>query len=131
MKGSTWKSQVRLHWVWITLFALAGVLGLTHIPNEEVPSILQSHGLDKVEHMAAYGLIASFFLLSLKRPAPRVLLLLGLAALAGIGALDETTQPFVNRTASLADYACDLAGIIVACLIFGAGKLSRFRTAPR
>ena len=131
MKGNTWKSSFHPRWVLITLFALGVVLGLTHIPGEDVPDILQAGGLDKVEHMAAYGLIASFSLLSLKRPVRPLLLWLGLAALAGIGALDETTQPLVNRTASLADYACDLAGIAVACLLFGVAKLSGFRAALR
>ena len=131
MKGSTWKSSFHPRWVFITVFALVGVLGLTHIPNEDIPSVLQSHSLDKIEHMAAYGLVAAFFLLSLKRPVRPVLLVLGLAALAGIGVLDEATQPLVHRTASLTDYACDLGGITVACLTVGTRKLSGFRTAPR
>ncbi len=62
------------------------------------------------------------------RPA---LLFLGLALLAGIGALDETTQPLVRRTCSIVDYACDLTGIAVACLLFAVVKLSGFRVAPR
>ncbi len=131
MQGSTWKSGFHPRWVFITLFALGVVLGLTHIPNEDIPSLLQPHAFDKLEHIAAYGLIATCFLLSLKRPVRPALLLLGLATLGGIGALDEMTQPLFHRTCSIADYACDLAGIAVACLLFGAAKLSAFRTAPR
>lgn len=131
MQGSTWKSSFHPRWVLIAVFALGGVLGLTHIPGEDVPDILQVGGLDKLEHIAAYGLIASCFLLSLRKPVRPMLLLVGLAALAAIGALDETTQPFVHRTASLADYACDLTGIAGACLLFGVAKLSGFRAAPR
>jgi VanZ family protein len=125
------QSIFRPWWTAAAGLSLVGVLALTHIPGPDVPEVLQAGGLDKLEHIAAYGLIASFFLLSLKRPARPALLLLGLAALAGIGALDETTQPLVQRTASLTDYACDLAGIAVACLLFGAAKRSGSRTAPR
>jgi len=131
MQGNTWKSGFYLGWVFVTLCAVAVVLGLTHIPGEDMPPILEVHDLDKLEHLAAYGLIASFFLLSLRRPVRLALLLLGLAVLAGMGALDELTQPLVHRAASLGDYACDLAGIALACLLFGAAQLSGFRPASR
>jgi hypothetical protein len=104
------------------------VLILTHIPPEDIPPILQVHIPDKVEHLVAYGLIAGFFLLSLKRPVRLALLLIGLAALAVIGALDETTQPLVNRTCDLWDYVADLTGIALACVILLVAKLLRFRT---
>jgi VanZ family protein len=101
--------------------------------------VLQAHYLDKVEHVAAYGLITGFFLLSLKRPArPEGALrfraavpLVGLAALAALGVLDEMTQPLVNRVASVADYACDLIGVAIPSVVFLVGRLSRISAAAR
>ena len=40
--------------------------------------------------------------------------LLFLAILA-VGTIDELTQPFVNRTASLAEWLADIVGIITVC----------------
>ena len=112
----------------LTLLVAGGVLGLTHIPAQDIPHALQDVAPDKVEHMAAYGLIAGSFLLSLRKPVRPALLLIGLAPLAVNGALDETTQPLVNRTADIVDYASDLTGIAIACVVFLAGKRLRFRT---
>jgi VanZ family protein len=128
MTEGTWKSCFRPWWMRLTLLITVCVLGLTHIPGQDVPQFLQVGDLDKVEHMGAYGLIAGSFLLSLKKPVRPALLLIGLAALAGIGALDEATQPLVNRTADIMDYASDLIGIAIACVVFLVGRLLRFRT---
>jgi len=123
MTEETWKSHFRPRWVLVTVSITVCVLALTHIPGEDVPRVLQAHGLDKVEHITAYGLIAGSFLLSLKRPVRPSLLVMGLAVLAVIGALDETTQPLVNRTASVRDYACDLTGMAIPCVVFLLGRL--------
>ena len=101
-----------------TVLGIACVLGLTHIPGPSMPRILEVDGLDKLEHVVAYGLITTLFLLSLRKPVRPLLLLTGLAALALLGALDETTQPFVERTASFTDYASDLVGIAVPCIVW-------------
>ena len=37
-------------------------------------------------------------------------------AILAVGAVDELTQPFVSRTASLADWLADIVGIIIALL---------------
>ena len=129
MTEGTWKSCFHPRWLLLTLLIAVCVLGLTHIPGQDMPQFLQVGDLDKVEHVAAYGLIAGSFLLSLRKPVRPALLLIGLAALAVIGALDETTQPLVNRTADIVDYASDLTGIAIACVVFLVGKLLRFRTA--
>jgi hypothetical protein len=128
MAASTLKSCFRPRWMFLTLLVVGCVLILTHIPPEDIPGILQVRIPDKVEHIVAYGLIAGSFLLSLKRPVRPALLLTGLAALAVIGALDETTQPLVNRTCDLWDYVADLTGIALVCAIFLVLKPSRFRT---
>jgi hypothetical protein len=129
MKGLL-KSSFRPRWVLLTLVALVCVLGLTHIPGPDMPRILEAHALDKAEHVVAYGSIAGFFLLSLKGPMRPVLLLLGLIALAGIAALDETTQPFVDRTCDLWDFSSDLVGITIPCVVAGIAKRWRSHATP-
>jgi hypothetical protein len=127
MAASTLKSHSHPGWMFLTLLVASCILILTHIPPEDVPRILQVPIPDKVKHLAAYGLITGFFLLSLRRPVcPASPLLTGLAALAVLGALDETTQPLVNRTCDLWDYLADLTGIALACSISLLLKLSRF-----
>ncbi|MCL5280721.1 MAG: VanZ family protein [Planctomycetes bacterium] len=118
------RSGFRPRWMLLTLLAAGTVLGLTHIPGEDMPRVLQVHYLDKAEHVAAYGLIAGFFLLSLQRPVRPAVLLIGLATLATLGALDEMTQPLVHRIASIWDYACDLIGIALVSMVFLVGRLS-------
>lgn len=115
----------------VALLSTVCLLTLTHIPNDALPKMLQRNLLDKLEHAAAYGLIAILFLCSLRRPVRPLLLLIVLAALAVVGALDEITQSLVNRYASLVDYAFDLIGIAGACAIFlvrrGAGGNAKSR----
>ncbi len=105
-------------WLIASLLSLAVVLLLTHIPQDAMPRVLQVHMLDKAEHVGAYGLIAIFFLLSLPKPVRIAPVTAGLLLLAGVGILDETTQPFVNRIASLGDYVSNLIGIGLACVVY-------------
>lgn len=116
------RSQFHPRWLAIALLSTACLLTLTHIPNDVLPKVLQLRLLDKVEHAVAYGLIAMFCLRSLRRPVRSLLLLILLLALAVVGALDEITQPLVNRHASITDYAFDLIGIAAACVIFLVGR---------
>ncbi len=131
MTEGIWKSYFRPRWMLLTLLTAGVVLGLTHIPGEDMPRVLQVRYLDKAEHVAAYGLIAGFFLLSLQRPIRPAALLIGLATLAVLGALDEVTQPLVHRFASVSDYACDLVGMAIPCGILLVGKLSGFPASVR
>jgi VanZ family protein len=112
------RSQFHPGWLAVALASMACLLTLTHIPNEVLPKVLQRSLLDKVEHAVAYGVIAILCLHSLRRPVRPLLLLILLLALAVVGALDEITQPLVNRHASITDYAFDLIGIAAACVIF-------------
>ena len=118
MVENSLRSRFHTRWMAVALLSTACLLTLTHIPNDALPKVLQRNLLDKVEHAVAYGLIAILFLCSLRRPVRPLLVLIVLAVLAVIGALDEITQPLVNRYASFADYASDLVGIAGACVIF-------------
>jgi VanZ family protein len=117
-------------WILMALLSMLGVLALTHIPQEALPRVFAHRLQDKIEHFAAYGLIAAFLILSLRRPVPPLLLLAVLCGLALIGALDEVTQPLVRRHASLMDYASDLAGMAAACCILLLRKRPRLSAPP-
>lgn len=121
--------RFRKGWLAASLLCTILVLTLTHIPQEVMPKFLQRSMLDKVEHIAAYGLIAFLVLQALPNPTPLASAAVGLLVLAGLGILDETTQPLVNRIASVHDYAADLIGIAFACTVFLVKKLLRIDTA--
>jgi len=105
-------------WLTASILSAAGVLVLTHLPQTTLPNVLQGNLSDKAEHTAAYGLIALLFLLSVRRRSPLLVPISGLLILAGMGILDEATQPLVQRCASVGDYVADLIGIVAACVIF-------------
>jgi len=101
------------------------VLGLTHIPQEVMPRQLQGHFIDKLEHAVAYGTITLLFLWAFRRPpGPKALLILLVVGMA-VGALDETTQPLVNRIASTRDFAADCIGIVLVCAVYLMMRLCR------
>jgi len=103
----------------------AAVLVFTHLPQETMPSLLQKDGVDKLQHVLAYGVITFLFLISL-RTSPTILsALLLFLAVSVIGAFDEITQPFVNRTASVTDLVADIVGILVV-LFFSTMRRRRF-----
>jgi len=114
-----------VRWLTAAVVALFVVLVSTHIPQEMMPKSLQVHLLDKVEHVVAYGMLAFLFLLSFRRPPGVKAMLVILLAGAMVGALDETTQPWVNRIASWLDFAADLIGIAIACVFFLVMRLCR------
>lgn len=110
-------SYFHLPWMIMALVSMIGVIGLTHVPQDILSRVLRGNPFDKVEHVVAYGVVAVFFFLSLRRPVPSWLFLAVFAALAVIGVLDEITQPLVNRQASIIDYAADLVGVTLACSV--------------
>ncbi|MFC1738968.1 VanZ family protein [Planctomycetota bacterium] len=99
---------------------------LTHLPEQVVPEKLRLGGFDKLAHILAYGAITFLFIFSLRASLN---LLIGSFILLGIlviAAFDELTQPLVNRTASLADWLADIAGICVV-IAFKTWKSSSIR----
>ena len=132
MTEARWRSAFHPKWLLATVLGMVGVLGLTHIPQEAIGRVLQANALDKVAHILAYGLVTTLFLLSLKRPVRPAVLVLGLVGLAVIAAVDEITQPLVNRTCDLWDYVSDLIGIALAGTIFLIrGRYGRYRPGGR
>ncbi len=81
-----------------------------------MPSQLQVIGLDKLAHVSVYGAITFLFILSLRISPTMLSASLLFLAILGVGAIDELTQPFVNRTASLADWLANIIGIFTVLL---------------
>lgn len=104
-------------WLIIALTFTAIVILCTHIPQELMPSQLQRSGLDKLEHIVAYGVITFLFTLSLKNSLSMPSFFLLFFFILVIGIVDEITQPLVNRQASFSDLGADVTGIIAALLL--------------
>jgi VanZ family protein len=101
----------------ITSLYLALLLTLTHLPKlgplPEVP------GKDKTLHFVAYFIAALFChvaFASQARPLRKLFLIV--ASLMTMGALDEITQPYVNRTCDICDWFADISGIGVATILY-------------
>jgi VanZ family protein len=90
-----------------------------------MPSPLQKDGVDKLQHVLAYGVITFLFLISLRTSPTMLSALLLFLAVSVIGAFDELTQLFVNRTASVTDLVADIVGILFV-LFFSAMRRRQF-----
>ncbi len=107
----------------LCLMMLAGywsaLFYLTHTPPSKLPRLPRIRMIDKWAHFLAYSGLAFLFLCSLKYRQKESLgsLKLTFGFLAIYGALDELLQIPVGRTASLYDFAADLAGIVFGCLL--------------
>ncbi len=104
----------------LTIAALftAAVLLLTHIPQDLMPERLQVSGLDKIEHILAYGAITILFGVSFRDRFSLLSAAILFFAISALGAVDELTQPLVNRIASPIDWLADIVGISVVLLAF-------------
>ena len=105
------------------------VLSLTHIPQAKMPQVLMAGGLDKFEHVGAYGLVALCYLLAVKRSVGLRVPLAIVLVLAGLAAMDEVTQPLVHRTCDIMDWASDAIGITLACI--AAAAIRRWKGATK
>lgn len=111
-----------IKWLVIAVTFTAIVILLTHIPQEFMPSQIQKSGLDKLQHVVAYGIITFLFILALKSSPSLLSALLVFFAILAIGIADEVTQTLVNRKASFADLAADVIGIAAGLLLSMVGK---------
>lgn len=99
-------------YVLFAVVLIAAVLGLTHIPQKVVAVDLAQHGLDKLLHGIAYALIAFCLFCGLKYGKGYRNWILALLILTAVAGVDEWTQQYVGRTASLADFGADIVGIL-------------------
>ena len=102
---------------WLGFFAVLGMAArLSYLAYHELlPETLRAY--DKVVHFTFAGLLAFFLDGAIRR---RALAVAGVAipvapiGLLAVFACDEIAQSFtVHRTASFADYAADVAGVVV------------------
>jgi VanZ family protein len=95
---------------WLCIFTA------THSPQATLP---QTHLGDKAEHFIAYGLLALLMTAWLRytRPQLRGATWIVLAVCVAYAAIDETTQPIVNRFADMRDFLADAIGASVGTLI--------------
>ena len=97
--------------LWVSAFVA------THIPAERVPPI----GLkDTSLHLLGFLALTGMGLLTLRayRVGTGRRITLGISLAAIYAGLDELTQPLVGRSNSLQDWIADLAGAILAVLLF-------------
>ena len=93
--------------LWISAFVA------THVPVQSVPDLPAD---DAILHAAGYfGLTAVFVLTlaALRRPAARRIII-AVVTMTVYAALDELTQPLVNRDAAWEDWLADLVGAAAA-----------------
>lgn len=114
-RRQTWFSSSALLAVLLAGYGVAMFVG-THIPKVPVPLPGQS---DKLVHLTAYGGLAVLLMAwqcSRRRVGLTRLLVMWLL-LAGYGAFDEITQPFVGRVCDLHDWLSDLTGSAIGLAV--------------
>lgn len=96
--------------LWVTAFAI------THIPAKEMPAITIS---DKTLHFVGYFVLGSLMLLTMAGYGASLLrrTLTVVCTMMAYAAIDEITQPLVNRHCSLGDWGADIVGAVAAVLL--------------
>jgi len=115
-------SYFDIKWLVLAVISTATVILLTHLPQEVMPSRIQVSGLDKLQHVVAYGVITFLFIHSVKVSSTPFLFSLVFFIILVIGIIDEVTQSFVNRTSSFTDLVANVVGIATGLLFFVVGK---------
>ena len=97
----------------VCMIAWAVAFVATHIPASKLPRL---HAPDVMLHAGGYFVLSGLFLLTLT--AYRVIrpykLCLVTSTMILYATLDETTQTFVNRYATLEDWLANIAGAMLA-----------------
>lgn len=93
-----------------------GIFAATHLPQAALP---QPPIGDKTEHFIAYAGLSSLMLtwLVFTRPKLRRAWVLTLLVCAAYGAIDEITQPIVNRYCDFRDFLADCVGAALGTLV--------------
>lgn len=106
-----------IKWLILAITFTVIVISCTHIPQELMPTKLQKSGLDKFQHIVAYGIITFLFILSLKNSLSLLSALFFSFFILTIGIFDEATQSLVGRQTSFTDLVADVTGIVVVLLL--------------
>lgn len=116
-EGSLGARRRRFGWLGAVLAVYwLGIFAATHLPQAALP---QTHLGDKTEHFIAYGLLAFLMTawLRLARARRRGVGLLVFAVCTAYAAVDELTQPIVNRFADFRDFLADAVGAGLGVLV--------------
>lgn len=113
-----------------------GIFTLTHTPHIERfrPERWHFKHEDRVVHYLLYAGWAwcwRALLLATRGRVTRPDLAWIVAGGAAYGVFDELTQPLVGRTAELADWLCDLAGLLTVAVVWGTAGPGGRRTGRR
>jgi len=114
-------SNVRNYKLWqlaLVAYWLAIFVG-THVPGDFLPE--PSDGWDKVVHFSAYAALAVLVATTWQLAAGQLMfrhLRAAWIVIAIYGALDEWTQSFVGRDASVYDWLFDIAGAATGLALF-------------
>lgn len=115
---TTLLSTIRTYWLAITLAILTVITLLSLWPLDSLPIV---PGGDKIQHFAAYGLLA----LPAALRKPKHWLLVGLFFICWGGAI-ELIQPYVNRYGEWLDLAANAGGVV---LVLGVTQLLKIKGA--
>jgi VanZ family protein len=96
--------------LWVCAFVVS------HFPLEKLPEMPTS---DKTLHFAGFFILGAVLLLTLRiyRKARRRRIAFTAISTIVYAAMDEITQPLVNRHADMADFAVDVAGVVAAIVV--------------
>ncbi len=103
------------------LLSWLGAFGASHIPLEQLPEFGAS---DKTLHLVGFFLLGTGFwltMLAFGSPMSRRVVVI-VSAMTIYAALDEITQPLVNRYAAFDDWLADVVGVIAAVVVLEAGR---------
>jgi VanZ family protein len=94
-----------------------GAFTATHIPKEELPEIQFSFG---VLHILGFAGLVSWFILTLAayRVGRRQRVIRTLVTMLIYSSFDEYTQQFFHRSSDLPDVVRDMAGTVLAIIIW-------------
>jgi VanZ family protein len=88
-------------------------------------------GKDKTLHFIAYGVLTGLILWGWVRNISAGILGGVVMGLFLLGAMDEITQPYVNRTCDFYDWLMDISGVIVVVMLWvGIKKYRRKEQLP-
>ena len=97
----------------ILVIAWVGMYVATHIPMPTLPSYAPG---DKHIHYVAYFFLTMIFIFTLKvhKVSTLKVVILALTIMPAYAAIDELTQPWVNRHCDFYDWFADVIGTITA-----------------
>jgi VanZ family protein len=116
-------------WFWPVTACVAtlAVLLVSHVP-QGVAAGMQGRFGDKLPHAVVYGVLTWCWLKVFYRGTGRSMKsMLGIMLVPiAIGTVAELTQPLVGRCCDLMDWVANVAGVVIACVVWG--MLKRWRS---